>query len=257
MTPKDARLLRCLPIAMFLTLCASGSAQTVLASRPVADAIRVIERLYGWPITYEDPPWLYAGDLEDVTSRVRNDGKSAGDGVPRILRPRGGTFVFRGDNLQPPPLNKRSPEAAARAAIFEMLKSYSASIGGVEIFTLTDSDGLFHVIPVQRKDSSGKLEKIVPLLDTPVSIPGKPTTLSALVNGICRSLTESAGTSVGTWMAVNSSPTYIAVNPGESARSVLSRASAEQKPPGPLSWALLYIPALGYRLELHWVDTSR
>ena len=57
--------------------------------RPVAEAVRRLEVAYGWPITYEDPPLVYPGDLEDVTSSVRKDGKSASEpGVAIILVPR-------------------------------------------------------------------------------------------------------------------------------------------------------------------------
>jgi hypothetical protein len=251
----------------WLAFCGPASAEkvTVRGPRPVADAVRKLEKRYGWPITYEDPPWVYKGDTKVVTPRTPKDGKRAGEGAPRIAPPRGGAFTFvMGDadltfimgDVARPWRGRRSFEPVARDAILAMLKSYSRSIGGAEIFALTESDDMFHVVPVQRRDASGKMERIVPLLDTPVSIPGKPNTLSALLNAIFRSLTESTGTRVGVPMAPPHTPIYISAEPGESARSVLSRAIAEQKRLGPLSWALFYTSNWGYMLNFHTVDTS-
>jgi len=42
-------------------------------------------------ITYEDPFYLYASDIEDVTLSVRRDGQTE----PRVLVPRGGPFFFQ------------------------------------------------------------------------------------------------------------------------------------------------------------------
>ena len=183
-----------------LALCWSANAETVTVSngRPVAQAAIRLETVYGWAITYEDLPLVYESDLEDVTSKVRKDGKSASEpGIQRILTPRVWTFSFAFDppaQLEP---GTRAPEGLARGAILDMLKSYSESIGGVEMFTLTDSNGLFHIIPTQRRDASGKLEKIVPLLDTPVVISPGQRTGYEFVEQICRSLASQSGSPVG------------------------------------------------------------
>ena len=46
---------------------ASPNTITVQNPRPVAKAIEELETRYGWQITYEDPPYVYYGDLTDVT----------------------------------------------------------------------------------------------------------------------------------------------------------------------------------------------
>jgi hypothetical protein len=130
----------------------------------------------------------------------------------------------------------RSPEFSARAAILAMLKSHADSVGGAEMFALTESDGLFHVVPVQRRDKSGNLEKVVPIMDTPVTLPAKQRSGTQLLIDICQFLTQQTG---------------------ETARSVVSRLLAEQARPLPVSWRLKYQPGSGYGLNIHLVDTSK
>lgn len=252
------RFIRCLFTPALLTLCGVATAQTVISSgRPLANASSVLECLYGWPITYEDTPYVYDGDIEDATSRVRKDGKSARDGVPQILLPRVRTFSFTLEDVARPARGARSPEAPARAAILAMLKSYSDSVGGAEMFTLTESNGLFHVVPVQRRDKSGRLEKVAPLLDTPVTLPAKERSGTQLLLDICQFLTRQTGESVGMGHGWRSNRTYVAPRPGEPARSDLSRLLAEQAAPLPYSWKLFYQPGSGYGLNIELVDTSR
>jgi hypothetical protein len=249
--------LRILPI--LLAFCWGAGAQTFTVSdpRPVDQATRKLEAAYGWAITYEDPPYVHESDVADVTSQVRKDGKS----FPRVLVPRGGTFSFAIENALRLEPGTRAPETIARAAILDMLRSYSASVGGVEMFTLTDSFGIFHIIPTQRKDASGKLEKIAPLLDTVVTIPpGKRTGLELLLE-VCRSLESQTGYAVSGPAAGNllqTRTTQIASAPNESARSILSRFFAELAAPRPVSWHMLYAPDMrGYAVNVRVVDTTK
>src|SRR5271167_823085 len=67
----------CLNI-LLLVCCVCSHAQkpeatSVVGPRPVRDVILQWEKQYGWVITYEDPRFEYAGDLEDVTAKVRKD----------------------------------------------------------------------------------------------------------------------------------------------------------------------------------------
>jgi hypothetical protein len=204
-----------------------------------------LQEVYGWAITYEDLPLVYSGDLMDVTSQVRRDGKSASEpGVKQILVARGGAFSFSFDppsKLEP---GTRAPEGLARTAILDMLKSYSASIGDVETFTLTDSNGLFHIVPTQRKDESGKFQKIVPLLDTVVDLPPGERSGYELLMEICQSLTKQTGIRVGGpgggSNLLSTRKTRIASQPNESAQSILSRLFAEVAMPKPASWHMYY-----------------
>lgn len=232
---------------------------TVSGPYPIENATQKLEDVYGWAITYEDLPLLYTGDLRDVTSQSRKDGKRAGEpGVQQILAPRIGTFSFSFE----PPLQRepgtRAPEELARSAILDMLKAYSLSIGGVEAFTLTESDGLFHIVPTQRRGASGAWEKIAPLLDTPVTISPGQRTGKAFLDEILQSLASQVGVRVGLAAPgyanmLTTRKTQIASAPNESARSILSRFFAELATPRAASWCLSYVPSYGYGLSMRAV----
>jgi hypothetical protein len=248
-------------------LCCVACAETVTITRgaPVGAAVIKLEDAYGWPITYEAPPLVYEGDLTDVTAQNRNDGKHAGEpGVLQQLIPRMETFSFSFDPPQQRRPGTRAPETEARRAILDMLKSYSESIGGAEVFRLADSDGLFHIIPTQRKGVSGQWEKIVPLLDTPVAMSPGSRTGREFINEICRALGAKSGlpqgvgfysSSYANWL--NRWKTEIASAPEESARSILSRFAAEQSAPRAVSWSLGYINNWGWALNVHIIDINR
>ena len=41
--------------------------------RPVAEAVRQVERAFGRPVTYEDVGYVHPDDIRDVTAQVRRD----------------------------------------------------------------------------------------------------------------------------------------------------------------------------------------
>lgn len=59
-------------------------------ARPLAKVLDEVEARFGWTVTYEDPPYENANEIEDVTERGRRDGKT----LPRVVGPRGGAFHF-------------------------------------------------------------------------------------------------------------------------------------------------------------------
>jgi hypothetical protein len=69
---------------------------TITDPRPVAKAIEQIESRYGWPATYEDPPYVHESQMLDVTAVVRSGGQEAdtAGASNRVLIPRGGTVSF-------------------------------------------------------------------------------------------------------------------------------------------------------------------
>ena len=251
-------------LAVLASSCTAGSVTVAFVDpRPIDEAIQKLESEYGWPITYEEPPWVFGGDLIDVTAQVRRDGKSASEpGIKQILVPRSlSLFVELEERLRQEP-GTRAPEAEARAAIQAVLKSYSGLVGGVEMFTLTDSDGVFHIIPTLRKNEAGRLERAAPVLDMLVDIPPGERTFYELVIAVCQSVSSQTGYRIDG--APNTSPsgnrnalrTAIASRPGESARSILSRVFAEFAMPQPVSWSLLHESGWGYALNVRVVNTS-
>jgi hypothetical protein len=63
--------------------------------RPLAEAILILETRLRTVINYEDPPYVYRGDMDDVTESVRRDlDKFAPRKAPRVFVPKGGKLEF-------------------------------------------------------------------------------------------------------------------------------------------------------------------
>lgn len=252
------RLIRNLLPLSLLALSTAVHAETkstvVSDPRPVAEAVARLEALYGFPVTYEDPPYVDDSEITDVTDKVqgsRQNGK-------RVLIPKGGSFTFTFDLPAAgayPGGGLRLSATAAGDVIAGMLQSY-ASTRDEDMFTVTRSDRLFHVVPTHFINQSGKPESLTPLLSTELTVSPKSRTGVDLVGEICRSLSQAAGQSVVIGNVPSSllanHPTTITAS-SEPARAVLSRLLQEFDIP--LSWQLFYDPGLRlYVLNIHSVN---
>ncbi len=99
---------------------------SVDGARPLANAIEILEQRYHRMITYEDPLYLYAADLKDVSDNVRRDGTI---GKPKVLVPRGGALAIL--DASPP----GSVMPTALAALERVVVDYNASglAGGFKV----------------------------------------------------------------------------------------------------------------------------
>jgi hypothetical protein len=184
-----------------------------------------------------------------VTAQVRVDRGTAGAQSPvRVLIPRGGAFSFHYDAAVP------------ATALSDMLLSHSAALSdGGEMFSVIEGDGLLHVTPVDFIGSSGRREKIKPLLDLTISILPKQRTGADLVEEICHSLSLAAGQTVVTGttpLSLLATRKTAVTASSEPARSVLDRLFKEIDIA--LSWQLFYDPGLRwYVLNIHAVRAAR
>ena len=217
---------------------------TVQDPRPVAKAIEELESRYGWQITYEDPPYVHASDIADVTQSVRRDPSlAAGE---RILIPKGGRLTFTVPS---------APAAEQQAAaVAGLVKSFNASRNG-NLFGVVQGSRLIHVTPQQITGRAGKVEPVKPLLDTAITLPAKQRTSFELLEAICDELSAiTKGTVVVGTTPVNllaSKMSSIGASK-EPARAVLERLVLAQDKA--LSWQLFYDPGLKwYVLNLHVV----
>jgi hypothetical protein len=242
-------------LALSTTVHAESKSTVVSDSRPVAKAVAQLEALYGFPVTYEDPPYVHDSEIADVTDKVqgaRQNGK-------RVLIPKGGSFTFTFDLPSAGAYPGRGLLLSATAAedvIANMLQSYAAANGNT--FIVSRSDRLFHVVPTRFINRSGKPEQLTPLLSTELTISPKSRTGVDLVSEICRSLSLATGQTVVVGNVPSSllanHPTTITAS-SEPARAVLSRLLQEFDIP--LSWQLLYDPGLRlYVLNIHAVTPS-
>lgn len=219
--------------------------------RPVAKAILMLESKYGWTITYEDPRYVFAGDIADVTEKVRRDlHKYQKRHAPRVLIPKGGELIFEYDvvslNLPPNP----------GVVVQQLLDAQGASANSAK-FRMEWSDKLIHVIPIAVKSRSGKLMPQESVLDAVITIPAKERTGLQTLEVLCSAISRVTQRRV----VVGAIPSAMFLQHrdqlgAESQRArdtlvqLLERTSKGMK----LSWQLFYDPGMKiYALNIHVV----
>lgn len=197
--------------------------------RPVAAAVRRVERHFGRVVTYEDISYVAPGDVVDVTEQVRRDG----DVSKRVLSMRGESI---GVVVKP---TDAPVDAQVGDALAEILAEWNGRGRSAE-FRLQSVAGGHHVIPVARRGRSERSEPYTSPLDVRITIPyeerdGLETLLiltTAISNSAHRAVTP------GTMPLNRLSRARIVVGAqDENAREVLWRALQAVDPT--LSWQML------------------
>lgn len=151
--------------------------------RPLAKAVVELETQFGWVITYEDPPYIFKGDISDVTAIVRRDLDKYPPGeAPRVFVPKGGKFVFHYDARL-----SHDPLMLLRRLVF----AYHRDIGAAS-FKVGKSDGAFHIIPVTVRGNSGKQVLVTPPLNVVITLSSKVRTAFEELEEICATVSELA-----------------------------------------------------------------
>ncbi len=201
-----------------------GSEIVVSGSRPVAEAVREIERLSGQVVTYEDAPIADPGAVAPMVA-----GGDAAFAMPRI-----GRLSFEGPETA-------SLEAAGKA-VEAALAAYEAGRPAARFALLRSGDAL-HVVPVAISDTAGRSAKVMPALDVRVSVPGgRRSALDALDQwrlALAAALGRPVGLGAAPLATLQARRIEFSAN-GEPAREALSRLLAATGIR--LSWRLLYDP---------------
>jgi hypothetical protein len=154
--------------------------------RPVAAAIFQLIKEYPTVISYEDPRYVYSEDIQDVTDRVRPNRSG-----PRILVPKGGplsvTYEVNANGKQP------LSYANVLGAVLEAARVNPS--GGR--FAVRQQGEMFHVIPTQVRDDSGKWVQATSILDTPISLYVEQQQYSQLMKAILSEVSKANGVRVG------------------------------------------------------------
>lgn len=215
-------------------------------ARPLATALDIIEKRYAWVITYEDPPYLYGADVEDVTLSVRRDF----DLTRRVLAPRGGRFTFE----YPTSPDGRPPNAPA--LLEKLLDQYRLS-GHPGMFRVITTGNVFHVVPSESRDADGIFVPHVSLLDAKISFADGQRTALSMLDAIVKAVSRQRAARVGVGTVPLNLLMQRRVDGGatdESARTVLLRTlEATHRE---LSWRLLCAPGPGpdCALNVHFVE---
>jgi hypothetical protein len=200
--------------------------------RPLASAVEVLEQRHGWVITYEDPPYLYAPDISDVTAQVRRDLSSE----PRVLIPKGGSFHFTYV------LPSAASPAEASAVLTALLEEYHRS-GNSGVFKVVQTATAFHIVPSTFMDTQGRSQATSSLLDVKISTGGEEQTGLQMLQGVIGAISRATGARI--WLG--SAPLNLLMQTRinetattASARMILMRLLAATR--RSLSWQIFCAP---------------
>ena len=222
---RDAKLGA--PVVARALIQHAGAEVTVVANDPLPllQAISDLRLEYGWQINWESAPGYSRFDVVDDTDP---GWRASHPGVKGVTRPAGA--LFRCGFPEPKP----SDPAAERDILTRLIDQYNATDNPGKYVLRVDADGQFTVVGTRIRDETGALQKIQPLLSTPVTLTQAPRSVEDTVNAIVDLLQSATGKKI--IFAVASSSLFIntQVTMGGNrvpARDLLKQAFASTKRP--------------------------
>lgn len=237
------------PCVFNSTAAQSNITISVDSGRPLAEAILELEKQTGLSVTYEDPPYMFREDIADVTESVRRDlGRYPPGQAPRVLVPKGGKFEF-----------SHSVTVSERPIVLirQLVAAYHTRFATAR-FRVEQSDGLFNVVPVSIRNSSGHMGRFNAPLDVRITVEKKTRTAWQALEELCAAVARSTGTRIGigtTAIAIPAKPLENYTVSNMPARLALAELLAKIGNGAKLSWRLLYGPdTRTYVLNIHAVS---
>jgi hypothetical protein len=205
------------------------------ATRPLAEAMRTLEEIFRYTITYEDPPYLCPCDI------IKNQNGEA-------EMPSGGIISF-----------SYSPDWELNRIIQSCLAAYHDVPSNTGIFMVKKANDIFHVFPIHIKNENGSLTPYESILDKPISISVSNKRPVDVLEIICSKTARQSNKIV----RIGRFPRSIFLKgeqsfniSGRSARAILTEFIKSVN--GDLSWQLLYNPkSKEYILNIHDIKEPR
>jgi hypothetical protein len=157
--------------------------------RPLMAGAAILQEIYGRPVTYEDPVWMWSGDFGPSPIGARG------------LYPIGGTFRVR-DSI-------RVGRQIDVGVVNEMLGAYHQQTNGPRFRVIVSQMGL-HIVPMRVRDNKGQWENAGSVLDVQVSVPVAKRSASQHFQELCSAI--SAASSIRTEAADELLDYYYAAN---------------------------------------------
>jgi hypothetical protein len=157
-------------------------------ARPVLRAIEALRERYHVPITYEEPRYVYAQDLQDI-SYVHKGPVPAG---VRLVAPRGGTIHFEYPEVS------GKPQEGITVLIRRLVAGYAAQGGPVfDVRERSTAGGPeWNVVAVRARDKWGTFVDQPDILGALVSIPEAQRSASEFVTEILQQVRSVTGCEV-------------------------------------------------------------
>ena len=203
--------------SVLLACCYAQGAKTIRIndSRPVIEALRRLEDMYGWQMTYEDPPYESEKDLVDLSDAnfIReHQGR-------RLIGPRSAPFDFRFSI----PLDGTTPDQDA--VLQDLIRAHGTS-GNAGIFAIGRTGAISHIEPTRLVTKQGQTITVHSILDAPISFPRARRTSLETLQLLLSAINAQATAKVATGMLATSVLARVTSDEGpheESAKSVLVR----------------------------------
>ncbi len=151
-------------------------------ARPLAEAADSLEVRLGVPIHYEDPPYIHASDLLDVTARVSKPEARLKAPDHRVMVQRGGKFTVQ----YPYDWQSRGQNMSILRAVVEAYRT----AGHTGAFDVLGSDSTVCIVPTHFKDTSGNTASYTPILDTRITIPERETSVLEAMQAIAEQVSD-------------------------------------------------------------------
>jgi hypothetical protein len=149
-----------------------ANAQLVTSPRPMAGEADRLQRIYGKPVTYEDPLWAWREEI----SRF---------GWPKDL-----AFRRPIDSDSDP-----TPEGASQKMLAQTLDAYHQQTLGPRFQIVTSSWGV-HIVPLQVRDENGQFAPARNVLDARVDVPVQERTATEHFESLCAALSGLLGLTI-------------------------------------------------------------
>jgi hypothetical protein len=225
------------------------------SGRPLAEAIEMLEARFGFVTTYEDPRYMHASEVEDVTEKIRRDvDKLKPRKGPRVIVPKGGVLSFDYDDI----LARKSNY---HLTLVQQLVDANLTQGNPGRFRVEQQGALIHVIPTAIKNERGKVVAQSSVLDALISVPKAERSGLQTLDAICAAVSQVTGTKV-VFFGGPFNNLYLRYRNKEEitrrpARAALAEILIKIGNGTPLSWQLLYEPGMKmYGLKVQVVSTA-
>lgn len=216
--------------------------------RPLHAATMELEKMVGYPIHYEDPPYAHEDDLQDVSTAAQRAE------VPgyRLIVPKRGKLSYL------LPADIRSPGIPHLATTVSGLVEEHNAQGLPGTFRTLSEGNFVYVVPVRIKGKDGREAPVKSPMEIrlpPFSIDSPEARLINVIERCTTLMSEASG--------VRIVPGSVPIGPpgsfpfsfqGGTARDVFAQINRHSQRPGAaLSYQLLYDPKLGYMLNTRLV----
>lgn len=178
----------CVPAAALAQTPPRDSVLTLNDHRPVAAAVEALISKYRYVITYQEPPCVYAQDLQDITSEPRF----------RNRFPRGHkVFLLRGGQLTLSLPGTSPNEQQMYELLEQVVDEQNDGDNSGPHFRVEQDGAAFHVVPTEVRDQDGNWQPVTPLLSTTISLATEARTYRQMVAAIATAIGAAAHVKIG------------------------------------------------------------